>query len=650
MGQCPFCSAPVPIPAAAAQPATTLKAVTWLVRLPNGQAWGPVNRRQLEEAVAAGRLPAESLVIKSGTTNMVPLVDLFPQLRETLAAVQAPFSGQQLQAAVRPKTFLEKLIYGPDMPRYKADKRRETYEERQLIMLTFVGVWVLVWICGSVLAGLQGGAEAAMGAGLGFFFASLIPVGLGLLMLAAGLFEPEWLMNSWDGRRRRSLFGDQGARFTYMIPGFCLFLGGGMFACFMMAVGGIGGSSLALAEAEQEKLEGHREIDFDPPLPGYKPAGLTTPVPSSFDPTIPAQANTLPPSNFVDPLRPTISPPTQTVTVTPVTTNPVEGPLVEVEVKPRTPAEELKVREEELRNALSAYQALRQQWDEAYNKSSEALKTTGGLASDTKGDLKAADAKASSIATTLAVAIDSVKASHASLKTYCDENKLASDTLAGYVEPPADVPGLREIQRRVEVAKLSLETGDEVVFLAAVNKVELYERQRRDMLNTLGAAADSNAELQQLLTDLQEARKWAYQTRRTVEQKATRGQISPLLDVYPPDREAVARYGTDQEQRALGMNPTHADRFKEASRLWLLASSDVDRARDRLTKSEQAMAAYQARFGRAPAPNDPVGQTYTANLKAVAAAEKKLAEARTKLEDSAKQVEVTSSLLEPGTF
>ena len=30
-----------------------------------------------------------------------------------------------------------------------------------------------------------------------------------------------------------------GARYTYMVPGFLLFIGGGMFACFMMAVGGI---------------------------------------------------------------------------------------------------------------------------------------------------------------------------------------------------------------------------------------------------------------------------------------------------------------------------------------------------------------------------------------------------------------------------
>lgn len=656
VGQCPYCGNAIPIPARSAPPSATpvpssptgLKLVTWLVRFPNGQTWGPVNRKQLDEAVATGRLPAEACVFKGDSQTAIPLVELYPQLRESLAAAQAPFSGQVLTSAVRPRTLLENLIFGPEMPRYKADKRREIYEERQLIMLTYVGIWVLVWICGSILAGLQGGVEAGMGAALGFFFASLVPVGFGLVLLAAGLFEPEWLMNCWDGRRRRWLWGDTGARYTYMIPGFLLFIGGGMFACFMMAVGGIGGSTLALDEKEEETKVA--EVDFDPPLPGYSAAGLTRPNPS-------AQANAMVADASISTTDATLA---DTASDSKQETDPDKSDpnFVDVSGNPANPADDksqdvayqVKTREEALRNSIAAYGQLRQQWDSAYNKSADLLKSTGGLASDSKGELRVADEQAMSIAKTLSVASDSIKAAHSALKTYCDEHKVFSDVLGGYVEPPAEVPGLKEIERRTQVAKLALASGEEFVFLDAVTKVEQFARQRRELARSLDTAVATSAELQKLDKDLQEARKWAYQARRTVEQKASRGQVSQLLEIYPPDREAVARYGTATEQRAIGMNPTHASRFAEASRMWLMAGGEVERARDRAAKAEQAMAAYQARFGRAPSTSDAVGQNYTGALKAYAAAEKKLDDARVKLEEAATQLGLTSSLLQPAQF
>jgi hypothetical protein len=642
-GQCPFCSAAVSIPAAV----KTLKAVTWTVRLRTGQTWGPVNRRQLDEAVATGRLSGDSLVWQADPTKAVQLVDMYPQLRQTLAAEQAPFSGQQLQSAVRPKTFLERLFIGPEMPRYKADRRRETFEERQLIFYTFIGVWVLVLLCGTILAGLQGGVEAAVGAALGFVFASLLPVGVGLLSIAAGLFEPEWLMNCWEGRRRRWLCGDQGARYTYMVPGFLMFIGGGLFACFVMAVGGIGGSTLAKAGPEEE-IAKIGESNFDPPLPGYTAAGLVKPKFGDFDPTAPGVMNSAT-GAFIDPLAttPVAAATTETITADASSISSDAASRLQDEANLKDVTYQLKTREESLRNAISAYGKLREQWDAAYNKSADLLKKTGGLASDSKGELKAADEAAMAIARTLSVSVDSVKASHADLKQYCDEQKSFSEVLAGYSEPPAIFPGLQEIERRSQVAQLALATGEEFVFLDSVTKVEQLERQRRELAKNLGTATGTNEEFVKLENDLQDARKWAYQARRTVEQKSTRGQVSPLLQIYPADKESIARFGTDPEQRDLGLNPALADRFKEASRQFLLARTEVDRSRARTNKAEQAIEAYKTRFGRNPNPTDPVGQNYTTALKAFASAEKKLAEARTTLEGAATKLGISSSLLAP---
>jgi hypothetical protein len=631
LGQCPYCGSAVPIPSG--KP-------TWQVRLPNQQTIGPVYRQQIDEAVAAGRIPADALIWDGGPGKAVLAAVMYPQLRHDLEALQAPFSGQCLKAAVKPKSFLENLIFGPDLPRYKADKRQETHDQRQLIFITYCGIWAIVLICGTGLAGLQGGAESAIGAFLGYIFASLLPVGFGLLNLAAGLFEPEWLMNSWEGRRRRWVWGDYGARWTYMLPGFLMYIGGGLFACVMMAVGGVSGYVPSEPEDVPQIAEATGDFTFGTP---YVEPGRRGSSGSSGD----TASATNDGGVYVDPLGNQSSSSSSSEDTT--QSSPTNDQFVEVPVGNASPGDpatyELRTREEAVRNAQAAYEQLRGQWDAAYAKSAELVNSTGGLASDRKGELRAADEAAIGIARTLAVAADSLRAAHQQLKEYCDAQSVFSEALSNYKDPPGEVPGQKEVERRSQVAKLALASGEEFVYLDAVTKVEQLERQCRQLLKSLNTAATISAEYDKAVNDLIEARKWAYQTRKSIDNRV--GQKSPLLEIYPVDLESVALYGNNSELKTVGLSSVHAGRFKEAVRTFTMAKSEVERARARANKAEQAMAAYQARFGKAATPTDPVGQTYTAALKLFAAADKKLQDARTELEETAGKLGVRSSHLAP---
>ncbi|HEX5106133.1 MAG TPA: phage holin family protein [Pirellulaceae bacterium] len=133
------------------------------------------------------------------------------------------------------------VFHGVEMPQYQAGCTPRATRRTQKRMLAGLGVVVLGL---ALLTFAIAAARFGLWFGLGFMFFGLgvafVPLLFGFYFVAAGLLESDLLMMSRKGRGVRYLFGDQGARWFFIIAGCPMLLIGLMIQLGFVAGAAIG--------------------------------------------------------------------------------------------------------------------------------------------------------------------------------------------------------------------------------------------------------------------------------------------------------------------------------------------------------------------------------------------------------------------------
>jgi hypothetical protein len=109
--KCPACQQVIEVPAAAVT-GTSLPGASssgsaagkemWRVRTGDGQGYGPVSKKELDEWVAEGRLDANCQVLRDGESQWRWATELYPQLAQQEQLATPSAHGLAAQAAVTP--------------------------------------------------------------------------------------------------------------------------------------------------------------------------------------------------------------------------------------------------------------------------------------------------------------------------------------------------------------------------------------------------------------------------------------------------------------------------------------------------------------------------------------------------------------------